>query len=216
MRGILTVCYFAFHVVAFTKSFPIKKSVPVCQRNNRIRLLLRSALVLSHELARRSTAISQEVSRRWPLNPYQDSNVDFILPIGSFNKTADKPLTILKTNYRILKTCILLLDNSTIELDKFQAARSVVTQLRELKDQTETLILCLKKIMERMGFDQNERADNDETEPPKTEVMKTLISNAPTIEDASLRTKLLLDELSSRVANDLITDIWKIKILTCN
>ncbi|XP_029196540.2 uncharacterized protein LOC114961842 [Acropora millepora] len=217
MRGILTAICIAFYVIALTNSFPTK-SRSHRERNSftkRIHSLLEVASVLSYQVSRQSFQISQEVSRRWPIDPHQGSTVDFFLPHG--NKTAIKPLTILKMKHRVLEKCISLMDDSTDELNRFPAARGVAQKVIRLKEKTQKLMLCLKQTMLliKLRTARVHRGENKPAHALETNVHKVNTTSL-TIEDAAHRTKFFMDELSSSVINDLIVDIWLVTKLMKN
>ncbi|XP_027041561.1 uncharacterized protein LOC113669686 [Pocillopora damicornis] len=155
--------------------------------------------------------------RQWPTDPYKESNVDFIVHLGRFNKTAHTPKEILRVNFRILKTFVAAMKYLMKQLKRLQGAEGLVTnELRSMKNHTKALINHLQKIVKIIqgrgnnntpqGTQQrNGTVNKPWNRPPATQ----------TSQDVLLHIKLMLDEFYGQVET-LITDLKEIKGITCN
>ncbi|XP_078358551.1 uncharacterized protein LOC144643228 isoform X1 [Oculina patagonica] len=211
-----------FTVTVSSQSWP-------CQSDKLVRRRLSDALSLSRILAGQISALRINMSRRWPLSPFNATNIGFFGPRRRSNKTAIKPQQILKANIRTLRTFILLIDNSTSQLRSFQVVEELVTnKLVDLKRQTKTLNSYLRYIVAIITFNrlgktstvpqggqQTNTNNKPAIRPIKTKPLNMKSTSTPTIQDVARRTQLILVDFRSNVLT-LASDLQKIAAQTCN
>ncbi|XP_078358560.1 uncharacterized protein LOC144643236 [Oculina patagonica] len=124
--GSLTTSFLPWCNVAMTNCFAAKSAAWPCQRDKDIKALLSDSLINSRVLAEQISVVRGNMSRRWPPSPFNATNIGFFGPRPKLNKTV-KPEQILKANIHILRTFVILLDNSTNQLSRFPVAKGLVT-----------------------------------------------------------------------------------------